>query len=313
MGVVIDAFSELCELGYFGRAGLGLLRDLVRQEVQRFPVLEPGSGWAQDAVLETVQSFFAAKGKAVTAAVLAQASDIESMSRILRRSVRNYLISEARKTPSGAVRRKIEDLLGAEGEFARVPSGQPGAGRWHLAGSEAAPWAGDLRLLVEAAYAVPGVHAVRWSGSRRSPLASDQALLEILRAVLKAAQGSMDASQLTAVLVRRFPVAVEHADATLDGESYDLAVAPLEERPDIVAEVTDLAREVYGQMSASQRALLPHLDEPVEDQMVVLGVGRTQAYDVARRLRALLHELIGADEFRDEIGLEVLRLCVVSP
>ena len=123
----------------------------------------------------------------------------------------------------------------------------------------------------------------------------------------------MDASQLTAVLVRRFPVAVEHADATLDGESYDLAVAPLEERPDIVAEVTDLAREVYGQMSASQRALLPHLDEPVEDQMVVLGVGRTQAYDVARRLRALLHELIGADEFRDEIGLEVLRLCVVSP
>lgn len=263
--------------------------------------------------METVQSFFAARGKAVTAAVLAQANDIDSMARMLRRSVRNYLISEARKTPMGAVRRKIEDLLAAGGEFARVPTGQPGAGRWHLAGSAATPWAGDLRLLVEAAYGVPGVRAVRWSGSRRSPLASDQALVEILRAVLKAAQGSMDAAQLTAVLVRRFPVAVEHADAVLDDESYDLALAPLEDRPDVVAEVTDLAREVYGQMSASQRALLPHLDKPVEDQMEVLGVGRTQAYDVARRLKALLQELIGADDLRDEIGLEVLRLCVVNP
>lgn len=310
---MIDAFSELCELGYFGRAGLELLTGLVRQEVQRFPVLEPGPGWTREAVLETVQSFFAARGKAVTAAVLAQASDVDSMARILRRSVRNYLISEARKTPSGAVRRKIEDLLAAAGEFARVPSGQPGEGRWHLAGSAATPWAGDLHPLVEAAYAVPGVRAVRWSGSRRSPMASDQALAEILRAVLKAAQGSMDSAQLTAVLLRRFPVAVEHADAALDEASYELAVAPLEDRPDIVAEVTDLAREVYGQMSASQRALLPHLDKPVEDQMEVLGVGRTQAYDVARRLKALLQELIGADGLRDEIGLEVLRLCVVNP
>ena len=310
---MIGAFSELCDLGYFGRAGLGLLTQLVGQEVRRFPVLEPRSGWTRETVLETVQSFFAAKGKAVTATVLAQANDIESMSRILRRSVRNYLISEARKTPLGAVRRKIEDLLATGGEFARVPAGQPGAGHWYLAGSAVTPWAGDLRPLVEVAYAVPGVRAVRWSGSRRSPLASDQALLEILRAVLKAAQGSMDAAQLTAVLVRRFPVAVEHADATLDDDSYDLAVAPLEDRPDIVAEVTDLAREIYERMSASQRTLLSHLSKPVEDQMVILGVGRTQAYEVARRLKDLLCELIGTDEFRDEIGLEVLRLCVVNP
>lgn len=310
---MIDAFWELCDLGYFGRAGLGLLTQLVRQEVQRFPVLEPGSGWTQDAILETVQSFFAAKGKAVTATVLAQANDIESMSKILRRSVRNYLISEARKTPSGAVRRKIEDLLAVGGDFSRVPAGRAGAGRWHLAGSATTPWAGDLRLLVEAAYAVPGVRAVRWSGSRRSPLASDQALAGVLRAVLKAAQGSVDASQLTTVLIRRFPLAAEQADATLDSDIYDLAVTPLEDRPDIVTEVSDLAREIYEQMSASQRALLPHLDKPVEDQMEILGVGRTQAYELARRLKALLSELIGAEELRDEIGLEVLRLCVVNP
>lgn len=264
-------------------------------------------------MLETVQSFFTAKGKAVTASVLAQARDTESMARILRRSVRNYLISEARKTPSGAVRRKVEDLLAVSDDFAQVPAGRPGAGRWHLVGQATTPWAGDLRLLVEAAWAVPGVHAVRWSGPRRSPLASDQALLEILRAVLTTAGASLDVAQLTAVYLRRFPLAVEQADVALDADAYDLAIAPLEDRPDIVAEVTDLAQEVYEQLSPSQRTLLPHLDKPVEDQMEILSVGRTQAYETARRLKAVLSELIGADDLRNEIALEVLRLCVVNP
>jgi len=175
------------------------------------------------------------------------------------------------------------------------------------------PWAGDLRPLVEAAYAVRGVRAVRWSGPRRAPLASDQALLEILRAVFAAAMGSLEPAQLTAVFLRRFPVAVEQADAALDDDVYDLAVAPLEDRSDIAAEVTDLAREVYEQLSPSQRALLPHLDKPVDEQMEILGVGRTQAYEAGRRLKAVLSELIGGEDLRDEIGLEVLRLCVVNP
>jgi hypothetical protein len=296
-----------------GPAGLGLLLVLARQELRRFPVLEPASGWTPDAVQETVQSFLAAKGRAVTAAVLAQARDAGSMARILRRSVRNFLISEARKTPAGAVRRKIEDLLAGCGDFAQVPPGQAGAGWWHLAGGGTVPWAGDLRPLADAAYSVPCVRAVRWSGPRRAPLASDEALLEVLRAVFGAADGSLDAAQLTAVFLRRFPVAVEHADAALDDDAYDLAVAPLEDRPDVVAEVTDLGRDVHAQLSASQRALLPHLGKPAEEQMQVLGVGRTQAYEAARRLKALLCELIPGDDLRAEIALEVVRLCVVNP
>ena len=83
----------------------------MREEVQRFPVLKPGAGWIEDSVWDCTQSFFAEKGPAVTAGVLAQASDIGSMGRYLRRSVRNFLIGKARETPVGAVRRKIEELL----------------------------------------------------------------------------------------------------------------------------------------------------------------------------------------------------------
>ena len=309
----IDAYEELRQFGHFDRAGLLLLRSLMRQETQRFPVLEPPAGWTDESVMEMVQSYFAEKGPRITAALLAQAQDTGSMARILRRSIKNFLIDQARQTPSGAVRRKIEDLLTAGPDFAQVPPSRPGAGRWHLAGGSDIPWGGDLHPLVEAAYAVPDVRAVRWSGRRRAPLASDASLTAILRAILTAAGGSLEVAQLTAVLLRRFPAAAEPADATLTEELYDRAVAPVEDRPDVIAEISQQAREVYEQLSPAQRALLPHLNKPPEEHQQILGVGRSQAYATTRRLRALLTELLDTEEHREEIGLEVLCLCLINP
>ena len=78
-------------------------------------------------------------------------------------------------------------------------------------------------------------------------------------------------------------------------------------------EVSERAREVYDQLSPTQRALFPHMDKPVEDQMRVLGVGRSQAYAAASKLRSILAELVPNDGLRTEVGLEVYRLCVVNP
>lgn len=283
------------------------------EEVHRFPALEPGSGWTDDSVWDWVQSFFAARGCEVTAAVLAQTADSASMGRYLRRSIRNFLVSEARKTPVGSVRRKIEDLLAATSKFEQVPSGTPGAGRWQLIGARGSPYARELRSLVTAAYMVPGVRAVRWSGRRRSPLASDESLIAMLEAVFLAAAGSLGVAELTWVFLQRFPAAVEPADATLDQSEFELAVAPFEDRPDVLVEVSERAQEVYDQLSPSQRALLPHLDKPVDDHMQVLGVGRSQAYEAARKLKAALSELVPEDDLRGDVTLEVLRLCFRAP
>jgi hypothetical protein len=285
----------------------------MREELQRFPVLRPAAGWTEDSVWDCTQSFFAAKGRAVTAAVLAQTPDVASMGRYLRRSIRNFLISKARETPIGAVRRKIEDLLAATPDLVQVPPGMPGAGHWQLDGEPQQPYAGPLQPLVVVAYGVPCVRAIRWSGERRAPLASDESLVAIIRAVLAAAAGSLEIAQLTAVFLRRFPVAVEHADATLDEQVFDRAIAPAEDRPDVLVEVSDRARQVYEQLSPSQRALLPHLDKPVADQMQMLNVGRSQAYAAAGKLKAVLTELVPEDELRADVAMEVLRLCLVKP
>jgi len=234
----------------------------------------PPGGWSEDAVWECAQAFFVEKGRAVTAGLLAQAFDSDSMGGYLRRSVRHFLVDQARKTPAGAVRRKIEDLLGATPSFVQVPAGVPGAGRWQLVGDLSLPYSGGMRPLVAAAYAVPGVRAVRWEGERRSPLASDACLIAIIDAVLTAAGGSLEVAQLTKVILERFPAAVEHADTALDQEVLDV-VAPRHDGPDVLAEVTDLAREMYEQLSPSQRVLLPYLDASVKDWMEVLNVGPT--------------------------------------
>jgi hypothetical protein len=282
--------------------------------VHRFPaLLAPGTTWNSDAVADCTQEFFAAKGPAVTAALLAQVTDVASMARYLRRSIRHFLVDCARDTDLGAIRRKIEDLLSATDAFSQVPRGAPGAGRWQLAGGPLPPYGGDLQPLIAAAYSVPDVQAVRWTGPRRSPLASDASLVEILRAVLGAAGGSLEVAQLTAVLVRRFPAVVEYADAALDEQTFGAAIAPLEDRPDVLLEVSDRAQEVYAQLSPAQRALLPHLDKPVGEQMQILGLGRSQTYAASSKLKAVLVELVPDDGLRAEVTLELYRLCVVNP
>ena len=99
----------------------------------------------------------------------------------------------------------------------------------------------------------------------------------------------------------------------MDERTFDRAVAPVEDRPDVGVEVSDRARQVYEQLSPSQRALLPHLDKPIVEQAQILGVGRSQAYAASGKLKALLAELVPDDELRGEVTMEVLRLCVVNP
>lgn len=310
---IIDARKELQELGHLGPQGVKLLLQLTGQEVRRFPVLLGRADfWTSDAEMEWAHDFFIAKGAALTAGLLAQTSDVEAMSRYLRTAVRRFLVDRARKTDRGAIRRKVESLLAGTAAFVTVPLGFPGAGWWQLVGEPMPPYGGDLQPLVAAAYQVRDVRAVRWSGQRRSPLATDSALMEVLSAVLSAAAGSLEVAQLTAVLVRRFPAAADYADASLDQQLFDVAVAPLEDRPDVLYEVSDRAKEVYDQLSPSQRALLPYLDKPIGEQAGVLGLGRSQAYLASGALKAVLLELVPDDALRAEVTMELYRLCVVN-
>jgi DNA-directed RNA polymerase specialized sigma24 family protein len=315
--VPISAHQELLDAGQFGPVGLDLLFKLMGQECRRFPALRPAQAWDSDAVWDLVQDFFTDRGARVTTMLLAQAGDDASMARLLRRSIRNYLIDRIRGTDLGALRRRLEELLAEEPSFERVPQGEAGAGRWRLAGTAGEPWSGRLQDLVTVAYAVPGVRRVRWtSGSRRSPLAERTSLVAIAEAVLGAAGGSLAVSQLVAVFAQRFPAAVDLGDAPMSQEVEATATAPAEDRPDaqVVAaeqewEAAEQALAIFEQLAARERLLLPYLDKTTDEQAGVLGCGRSQANLHANRLKEALRRLLEPLEDRDEVMLELWRLC----
>jgi len=112
------------------------------------------------------------------------------MAGYLRRSVRHFLVDEARKTPIGAVRRKLEELVAATPEFVQVPAGTLGRAAGSSTASRNRPTA---------------TSSVRWSPRRtrcggagrplvrhlRAPLAPDESLIAIIRAILCTAAGSL--------------------------------------------------------------------------------------------------------------------------
>jgi hypothetical protein len=312
---VISAFDELRGSGQFGVECLDLTRRLIREEARRFPSLAPAGGWRQDDLDDLAGDFLADRIIPVTTMLIVQASDDGSAGRLLRRSIRYWLIDRVRKTGEGALRRRLEQVLTADDTFERVPVGEEGGGRWRLAGTGVLPWSGRLADLVDAARAVPRVRIPRWSSTtRRSPVADKASIIAVARAAFQTAGGSLEIAQLTAVFAARFPVVL------------DPVIVPIPDDPDTVARDADptpeelqvaadeeldsgvAAAEIVGMLSPAERRLLPHLDDQPTIQKI-LGCGRSQAFYHAGRLKAKLAQLLGETEDMRAVAREVIRLC----
>jgi hypothetical protein len=298
--------------GHLGRESIDLIEAIMREETRRFPVLRPPAGWTPEEIEERVHAFLLEKLVKLTAALTASGLTAESTGKLVRVFVRNWLISQARKTPLGAIRRKLEeDVLAVFSEFRQVEAGAPGAGRWYLDGQSSYPFGGDERLLVAAAYAVPDVKPVRWSGPRRPPVASSADLRRIVQAILQEADGSLEVAQLVHVVALRFPMAAEAEDTTVDDEAFASVVSADDPAAEVGTSVT--ARAVFDQLSPAQRVILPLLVESDVDLVQErLKVGRSQAYAAAKRLRELLDKILPTDDTRGSVLAAVIDLCGLS-
>ena len=270
------ACKEVQTLGRLDEAGVKLLCALVAEETRRFLVLRPPGGWARDEIESLVSEFFIKKGQSLTTDLVTIGVTPEVVGKVTRRWIRNFLIDRARGTPLGRIRRKLEeDMLGQCPEFLQVPPGGEGAGRWYLSGQPSYPYGGDFTPLIEAAYAVPGVKAVSWSGPRRPPLTSDASLRAIVAAVLTAAGGSLEVAQLVHVVAQRFPAAAEPEDVTIDDDTFDRVTRMGSDDPALAVETGESISAVLDQLSPSQRALMPYLERDVNTVMELLNVGRS--------------------------------------
>jgi hypothetical protein len=119
---VNDLAAHACEevqaLGRLDEACIELLYALMREEIRRFAVLCPPSGWDRDTVDGFVSEFFVEKVEKLTADLVTIGVTPQVVGKVMRRWIRNFLIDRARSTPLGRIRRKIEgDILGQYPEF----------------------------------------------------------------------------------------------------------------------------------------------------------------------------------------------------
>jgi hypothetical protein len=271
-----------------------------------------------------VQEFFVDRIQPLTAMLMTQATSDESFGRLVRRSVQNWLIDQARRTATGSLRRTIEKVLGESPTFEKVPTGQAGAGRWRLADTDGEPWGGDTGPLIAAAWRVADVRVPRWtSNSRRPPVADRASLVAIAHAVLEEAGGSLEIAQLVYVFSQRFsasldPIVIsldERSDNNLDDAAPGVDLPSQDVGPEefVIAESVALdvaiaAAEIAGRLSGTERAIVPVLDNSVAVRKR-LGLGRSQSALFASTLKLKIRALAGTGEDRDQIVREVIALC----
>lgn len=306
---------ELHQLGYLHRRGVALVSRIVREESKRFSALEHLDPE------DLCQDFFVARIAALTAMLLTQATSDESFGKLVRRTVRNWMIDQARATGTGPLRRSIEKVLSETAIFECVPDGQEGAGRWRIAHTAAPPWGGAPDSLLAVAWAVPDIRVPLWKkGTRRAPVADRRSMVAILEAVLQAASGSLETAQLVHVFAQRFAAAMdpievplpEHEDDEQDGDSDLPSEVPGPEElviaEEVAAETAEAAAQILKRLSGDERAILCVIDDTAE-VMRLLGRGRSQSAEFARRLRIKIRELAGTGTDRDGILVATIALC----
>lgn len=283
---------------------------LIKEERRKFPAL---AGREPD---DLAQDFFVQKIEQVTVMLVTQATGDASVGKLLRRSIRHWLIDEARKTGTGPLRRSLEKILGGEAVFEQVPAGQVGGGRWRLTGADAAPFGDDLEGLVQAARKVRDVRPQRWtSDTRRPPVADRRSIVAVLTAVLEAAGGSLETAQLVYVFSRRFAAALDPIEVSLE-DAIQFGDVPSDEATGedlVIAADSELdaacaAAEIVGRLSDDEKLTVPVWDDAnaVRER---LGVGRTQAYTAMDRVKKKVLDLAGTGPDTEQIVREVIRLC----
>ncbi|MFC3688869.1 hypothetical protein [Aquipuribacter hungaricus] len=298
--------DELRALGHLGGpATIAMLTARFRSAVQPFPTLKPPGGWTAGALEDVLHDFLAEKLEDLTNAVLTVRDDETATLKVTSRVMKRWLIDQARKTDTGAIRVRLEELVHESDLFVK-PNGQ--GERWALVGAEQVSSV-DIESLVAAARAVPGVKPVRWRDeNRRAPMASGPDLLRVLEAVLERAGGSVESGVLVTVFQRRFGVTLT---SFVPLEEDDTLPERLAEPPVFnsveLDEAAVRAAQAYAQLSDRERRILLHLHDhrAVQD---ALGVGRTTAYTLIGKVNEALQALAGQDVDHAAVAAALVRL-----
>ena len=151
-----------------------------------FPPPEGYDSWTIDAVHQATELYLA-KGAAIVAEAKAAAGgDTRHLERRLLKTIRNYLIDQAKATRVGLMRNRIATMLMRHDDFVRVDGANvptPGWAPVDSASADGELWQGDHEELYPAAWNTAAPTNVVFNKSGPPSKQTKQALLDVIDAV----------------------------------------------------------------------------------------------------------------------------------
>lgn len=314
----MNAFDEIgrrADAG--GPETIALLRQLGAQVTRTvsFPPPAGYDGWSGEAVDDLLADMFSknpARGQVFVLACFAQATDQVSLDRLVLKSIRNFLIDQAKSTERGKLRRRLDTLLSDDERFVRPPALQ-GIPVWALLHRATHLWQGDLEDLHRAAAGVRGHQILRWNTAGRTPKQTVIALTAVSYGVIDHADGAVRDEDLTRVVERRFallapPVFVELPDGAFTAAQAAAAWAAAVGDPTVEAGVRERADQLRRALSTEERSLLLVLGESSAARQAATGLGRAATQALSEALAERLRLATTDDDDREEIVLLLIEI-----
>lgn len=284
--VAIQAYEELQTTGQVGTATYELLLKLAKQVVRwnSFPPPDGSSKWGDDEVLSLVHDLLAHKKKKFLLGILTGPTNQTSLENYIRKSVKNTLIDEAKKTERGKLRGRLGTLLPRDGRFIDVST--PAGPSWALLGQAQELSSSGYDELVASAANVRGVFLnLPLNPAGRTSKRNTYALVTVSHGVILVAKGSVRAELLARTLEARFIGLGQPQECALSAETVENTPITFEEsQQGFDTGTAVLANQIWEQMSRDEHLLLSALGDTGASQARVLGCGARQAKAIAERL-----------------------------
>jgi hypothetical protein len=210
--VTLDALRREHFREFIGPLLDDLLRRVVRATAPTYPPdYAPGGAWNQASLEDVYQQWVEDRlwGRRDLTRMLGGAKSKNGLRRALTRSLRQFLTnSRVRSSASNLYKRMIK-LLETDSTFKPVSrASKIGESRWALAGGATEPSKLSLRELVRRAHELSDrdLKVVRYNpeSAKSSPILRKAYLRRFLVHVLRSAEGSLDAAQISEIIIYRF-------------------------------------------------------------------------------------------------------------
>lgn len=293
----MGAYDELETTGTLGPEGVAQLYRTVRVVARRrgYPPPPGHATWTKEAVTEEAHDFLTApRSKDRLFQLHVKATDEASFAALLHVAVLNHFRSRARKTATGRLVRRINEVLAEDDRFERL-SGD----RWTL--STGATETGVVRESdLEAAAWRTNVDIVRYrpDAKHQSTGASGADLARLAEAVLAAAGAPLEDGQLAKVLGARLGLRELPLVTAVPAE--DLTD---EEAPSVGddAHVTAVAAATWAELLEDERDVLAGYDLTVQELARLLDTSESTAHRARKRLEDVLRVKVIDMEAGDDV------------